>query len=1328
MADLECLIVAGGGGGGGSGGTAAPGGGGGGGGVRVVGLSAVASRTITVGGGGATDTQGGNSSVDSEVAVGGGRGGKYELFGGGSGGSGGGGSYSFGAGSGTSGQGFAGGAGATDDPSRGGGGGGGSNAVGGAGSSSAGGTGGAGISNDYSGTATNYGGGGGGGSFSGTGGAGGAGGGAAGTNVVATVPTAAAANTGGGGGGARQANGGAGGSGIVICRYLTADWTGTGGTITTSGAYTIHTFTSSGTLTMEAKPRGLEAAASFGLATSAALTTGINIAAAASFAVQVAATLSTAPANFAADSRVSIGASATLALQAPLSSSAGFRFAASASFLPPTMAGAAGVTFGTRATMVPSPRETQAGITLDGVDIRPRVRMKGLTIHDILNDAPNTAALVIEGEEPQVGQALRITLNEGARVLFAGQLQTVDESFDARPAHPAWSCTAIDDTARANAKRPFGTYVEVSASLIAADITGQCAPSFVLSGITPGLPPVSIVFDGSDTFIAALSRLATSIGGYCKVEDATVYLFQVDTETTPDPIDAAHCFMFTPRIRANVDSSQLRTRVYGKGYGEALTADVLAGEDLIPLTNGSQFPPSGAAIVGTTPDGAQSERLTYTAMEPSEGGTLVGPGARPSTPPALGLAAGAGVDTGDHDVAVVFVTASGKSLPGPLASIHVGVLAPPASAPVADVAQPGTGPDQGSHDYVASFVTGFGETTPSPVSNAIATNAGVGQVAAPGSPFASALVEPGPQPSTFDAQYQITFINALGETEGGHLHSSARATGPGFPAAAGLGWTSAAAVTGGSLTPSTNYDYLVTWVCANGFETGPNTAGTSVFVPSDKNAIAISGIFPAGHSDARVTKMRLYRTKAGGGGTFYRLAEFTLPVPSSYTDTTADSSLGAACPMVPNGTDPGCKVQVTSIPIGPAGVTGRKIYRRPGATGIAKYVATISNNTATSFLDTVLDASLGADIPGSNTTGTAVQRIPLSSIPLGPPGVTARKLYRRFNGAGTFKLVTTLANNTATTFLDSVPNSALGAAALSTPTAIGNQIAVADIPIGATGVTSRELYMSPVGASARKLALVIGNNTATTATITASDATLAGAAAEPSADTSGLQQPQGQVNPGSAFLLVASTAPFRGAGGWVTLPGGQTIRYTGISGSNLTGVPTAGPGSITTAVIYGAPAVPTPMLVGAAGLTKPLAKGASIHIWVQRDHLLAQAEHAARTGGDGIVEYLLVDMRRGLTSLTARCDAELELFARPLVEVNYATRDLKTKSGKLITIDLASPSIHETLTIQEVTITEIDIVPNLAPRFTVKASSVRFSLEDTLRRLVSGGLIVGGST
>ncbi len=44
-----------------------------------------------------------------------------------------------------------------------------------------------------------------------------------------------------------NSDGGQGGQGIVIIRYLTGSMTATGGTITTTGAYTVHTFTASGT-------------------------------------------------------------------------------------------------------------------------------------------------------------------------------------------------------------------------------------------------------------------------------------------------------------------------------------------------------------------------------------------------------------------------------------------------------------------------------------------------------------------------------------------------------------------------------------------------------------------------------------------------------------------------------------------------------------------------------------------------------------------------------------------------------------------------------------------------------------------------------------------------------------------------------------------------------------------------------------------------------------------------------------------------------------------------------------------------------------------------
>lgn len=226
--EIEYLVV--GGGGAGSRGTSGTAyGGGGAGAVPVTGSRMVRPGEgvpVVIGAGGAPNgtngTPGGagtQSSIGAIIASGGGGGG--ELGQGGSNGT------------------FSGGA-ASGSTSGGGAGGGGNGA---SATPSAGGSGGTGAPSSISGASVQYGGGGG-GTFT-TGGAGGAGGGGAGGGNGSGV--AGGANTGGGGGGA-GAGGGAGGSGIVIIRYLGGP-RGTGGTITSTGGYTIHTFTGSGTFT-----------------------------------------------------------------------------------------------------------------------------------------------------------------------------------------------------------------------------------------------------------------------------------------------------------------------------------------------------------------------------------------------------------------------------------------------------------------------------------------------------------------------------------------------------------------------------------------------------------------------------------------------------------------------------------------------------------------------------------------------------------------------------------------------------------------------------------------------------------------------------------------------------------------------------------------------------------------------------------------------------------------------------------------------------------------------------------------------------------------------
>lgn len=267
------LVVAGGGAGGGSAGTSIAAGGGGGGGVIYNGAYRLypGQYSVTVGAGGTgtagfvVGNKGANSSFDTLIAIGGGGGGTWSATPtiGGSGGGSSENSQGYIGVSGILNQGLRGGngyAGYDGGATSAGGGGGGFGAVGGnAGANTAGGAGGAGVSNSISGTARFYGAGGG-GAGSTTGGAGGSGIGGTGRAVTTGVGTNATANRGGGGGGAlTNANeasqaGGNGGSGVVIISYPTGSITASGGTITTSGGNTIHTFTSSGTFTVTSIP------------------------------------------------------------------------------------------------------------------------------------------------------------------------------------------------------------------------------------------------------------------------------------------------------------------------------------------------------------------------------------------------------------------------------------------------------------------------------------------------------------------------------------------------------------------------------------------------------------------------------------------------------------------------------------------------------------------------------------------------------------------------------------------------------------------------------------------------------------------------------------------------------------------------------------------------------------------------------------------------------------------------------------------------------------------------------------------------------------------
>ena len=63
------------------------------------------------------------------------------------------------------------------------------------------------------------------------------------------------------------------------------------------------------------------------------------------------------------------------------------------------------------------------------------------------------------------------------------------------------------------------------------------------------------------------------------------------------------------------------------------------------------------------------------------------------------------------------------------------------------------------------------------------------------------------------------------------------------------------------------------------------------------------------------------------------------------------------------------KVSLSAIPIGGSLVTARKIYRTAAGGSVYYLLATIADNTTTTYTDNTADSSLGAQVPSANTTG-----------------------------------------------------------------------------------------------------------------------------------------------------------------------------------------------------------------------------------------------------------------------------------------------------------------------------------------------------------------------
>ncbi len=133
------------------------------------------------------------------------------------------------------------------------------------------------------------------------------------------------------------------------------------------------------------------------------------------------------------------------------------------------------------------------------------------------------------------------------------------------------------------------------------------------------------------------------------------------------------------------------------------------------------------------------------------------------------------------------------------------------------------------------------------------------------------------------------------------------------------------------------------------------------------------------------------------------------------------------------------KVTVSAIPIGGSAGTARNLYRTAAGGSTYLLLATLANNSTTSYTDNIADASLGAGAPTANTTSD-----PLLSMFVSAARMYAENITRRALITQSWKLV-----------LDSFPMPAMN---ISSANWYGPQWGVGPGPLSVTMPDGRTLY------------------------------------------------------------------------------------------------------------------------------------------------------------------------------------------------------------------------------------------------------------------------------
>jgi hypothetical protein len=861
---------------------------------------------------------------------------------------------------------------------------------------------------------------------------------------------------------------------------------------------------------------------------------------------------------------------------------------------------------------------SQVFIAIDGVHVGfgatpHRVLLDTLTITDELDETPNTCGFRLNGLVPAAGAEVVLTLGSknAATRLYAGFALTVQQLYVGdKPANVQADVRCVDYTWQFGFLTVTKQYRNLSATAVAQllILTYAAANGFTSGAVDPNLPVLDEITFTNEPLDAVLTRIARRIGGYWFVDyQKVVHLFlEDDPAQAPVPLTPTHKSLRA--FQTSADRTQVLTRVYVEGRGSNALAPVAPGETMIPLAAVDMFAVGPDVFVKVSPQGSTggAQHLTYTGVTEGGAGALVGSGTAPSSAPVGALTSGGAVTVGDHYYLYTWRSASGESLASPPALVTISGTAPVGIGPDLSI-DPGAGlVTPGTYRYGSTQITAAGESVVAGDVPAVCTTTTP-------TPLLPPSVRRNPGYST----------NVAGARDNVLFRVSYRSTTGVSPAVYG---------------PSAPY-------------TLPDILSNESMIVTIPPVTTTAG--------AVYCDLHIQNTSTDN---IWRQLRVGMPVPvapAGGMDLVMGTETTKPNPAVDTGGFPVARVTVV-VKAGGAGVTARRVYRTK-QNGTQKYfLREVAGSAQTSFLDTAADSTLVTLAP---TGGVLAQTVTVTGIATGPKGAgggpvtTARTLYRTTAGLAAWGTVATIADNTTTTFVDTLADASLG-------------------PLG-----------PPVTDTAGLLA--------------DGGQVLAGAPTIPVSGTGAFPAAGGWVLAGNNrihYTGVASAAltgiPTSGDGSiGTTIPYGQPATLAPL----LTGIPTSGAGAI----------------------TAPIVAGDELYLVVQRDDPARQGTVATMVkSGPGVREEWVQDRRLSIAEARNRADATLA--TRPLedVTVTYQCRDRRTAAGKTVTVNLPAPTnVFGTFKIQSVTINNFRPYPTQYPTYTVTASSRRFNFEDWLRRM-----------